>query len=342
MLDIRYEYILKVADTKSLSTAAKELYISQPALTKYINNMEAELGIKLFNRKTIPITLTYAGECFVKEARRILEIQHSLEKEMQELSAMKKGRLTIGISASRGEYWLPMMLPVFKKRHPGIEIKLVEGTYDYLEENVEKEHIDIALITASALTDNIETVVLSEEKIILVVSEKHHLLEGIDLSENSLDNLIYIAPEKLNGEDMISLLPGLGMARYQQKIIQKYNIRPNVILETSNVDTAFCLACTNMGIAFVPETCVTENFPEWFPVLCTVERPTITRSSVAIYKKGRPLSVAAKAFIDVAKDVLYSDCPAFKKPTREDYIKMRKTAAATSKIVAWLDHHVND
>lgn len=336
----KYEYIIKVAETKNISQAAKELFISQPALTKYINNIEQELGIKLFNRKTIPVTLTYAGERFVRKAEHIMEMQTSLEREMQELCEMKKGRLSIGVSASRGEYWLPLMLPMFKKKHPGIEIKLMENTYDYLEEYIEKEYIDIALITAPVQTDNVEKVVLSEEKILLAVSEKSKLLEGLDISENCLDDLIYIEPEKLNGEDMISLLPGLGMARYQKRIVQEYNVKPNTILETSNVDTAFCLACANMGVAFVPETCVVEKFPEWLPVLCTVERPAITRSSVAIYKKGRPLSSAAKAFLDIAKEVLHGDCPVFKKPTKEEYIRARKSMKEADTITAWLDRTI--
>ena len=65
MKTIRYDYVIKVAELKSISKAAEELYMSQPALTKAINNIEEEFGIQLFNRKIKPISLTYAGEIFV-------------------------------------------------------------------------------------------------------------------------------------------------------------------------------------------------------------------------------------------------------------------------------------
>ena len=334
---MKYDYIVRVAEAKSISQAAKELYISQPALTKYINNLEDELGVKLFNRKTIPLSLTYAGERFVKEAKRILEIQNALKTEMEDFSHMKKGRLTIGATASRAEYWLPLMIPVFRKKHPGIEIKLIEGSYDELEDMIENEKIDIGLITSLKPKGHMENIVLTEEKIVLAVSEKNHLLDGIDISENCMENLVYISPEKIDGADMISLLPGFGMTRYQREVMRKYDIKPNVVLETSSLEIAYYLACADFGIAFVPETCVAENFRVGIPVLCTIEKEVSSRTSVVIYKKGRQLSQAAKAFVDVARLVLYGDCPAFKHPTKEEFILARKKHNIEGTISDWLD-----
>jgi DNA-binding transcriptional LysR family regulator len=333
----KYQYVITIAETKSISKAAKELYMSQPALTKCINKLEEELGIKLFNRNVIPITLTYAGERFTEEARRILEIQNRLDKEMEDMSNMKKGRLAIGVSASRGEFWLPFILPVFRKKYPGIDLKIIEGNYSYLEEQLEKELIDLTLTASPVMSENVDFTVLTEERILLVASEKHPLVKGLDLSENSLDHLVYIEPARLNNEKFITLLPGQGITRLFHSLFELHNIKPNIVLETQNIDTVFKLACANFGLAFVPETCVSSNFPNWLPAICTIDQIPFTRKTMAMYKKGEYLSSIARAFIEVAKEVLYGDCPQFRRPTQEDFEMARREMLTNNPMKIWFN-----
>ena len=96
MIYSKYHYVAKVASLRSISKAAQELYISQPALTRVISNLEKELGVTLFNRSVIPLQLTYAGERYLEEAKRVLSIDESLRKELQEISEVKRGNLSIG------------------------------------------------------------------------------------------------------------------------------------------------------------------------------------------------------------------------------------------------------
>lgn len=333
----KYQYVITIAETKSISKAAKELYMSQPALTKCINKLEEELGIKLFNRSVIPITLTYAGERFTEEARRILEIQNRLDKEMEDISNMKKGRLAIGVSSSRGEYWLPFILPVFRKKYPGIELKVIEGNYAYLEEQLEKELIDIAFTASPVMSDTVDFTVLTEERILLVASEKHPLMKGVDLSRNSLDNLIYIEPARLNNEKFVTLQPGQGITRLFHNLFELHNIKPNIVLETQNIDTVFKLACANFGLAFVPETCVSTNFPDWLPAICTIDKIPFARKTMAMYKKGDYLSSIARAFIEVTIQVLHGDCPEFRRPTQEDFEKARREMLTNNPMKMWFN-----
>lgn len=333
----KYEYVIAIAKTQSISKAAAELYISQPALTKFITKLESELGVKLFNRGTIPITLTFAGEKFVEKAQKIIEIQHNLDKEMEEISKMQKGRLTIGVSASRGEGWLPFILPIFSRKYPNIELRIVEGSFSHLEKLMEQGAIDIVLIATPLDSDKLDYTVLTEERVYLIASSGHPFLRGVDLTKNSLDNPLFIDPRRLDGQDMICLFPGMGMRRILDDLCEIHDIQPNIVLETQSADTAYKLALAGVGLTFAPETCVTAYFPSYVPVICTIDKTPLSRKSVACYRKGSYLSLATKTFIDELRALLHSQCPKFVPPSQEQFEIIRSDLSRYSPITAWFE-----
>lgn len=321
---IRYDYVIKVAELRSISKAAQELYMSQPALTKAINNIEEELGAQLFNRKVKPLSLTYAGEVFVDKARRILKMQNEMLNDMQNVSNIKRAHLSVGISASRAEDYMPMILPIFKKKYPGVEISLEESPQETLEEKVFKENIDIAITSTPTKNPEVVSEVLATEQVVIVMAKDNPILEGVDISNNSLDNLVHLDPKKLEGADMISLSPGMSIYRFQEQMLENHNIHPNIVLKTVGVETAFYLACVNYGFAIVPEACVIDEFPRWLPVICTLEYPSVKRETTIIYKKDRPISLAGEKFIELTKKIVNSDCPFFAKPSQQEFEDARK------------------
>lgn len=329
---IRYDYVIKVAETRSISKAAQDLYMSQPALTKAINNIEEELGVQLFNRKIKPLSLTYAGEVFVDRARKILRLQDDMQNAMETISDIKKTRLAIGISASRAEDYMPAVLPIYKKIYPGVEIKLVECPQETLEEQVEKESIDIAILSTPTDNSSFVSEILDTEQIVIVMSKDNPILEGKDLSKTSLDNPLLLKPEDLKGADMISLSPGMNMFKFQKYLIEKYDIQPNIVLQTVSLETAFYMACVNYGFAIVPEVSVISEFPRWLPAICTLETPSLSRNTSIMYKKGRQLSLAAEKFIETTKKVTNSKCPFFARPSQKAFEDARKGVISNSDV----------
>ena len=119
-----YQYVISIAENASISKAAKELFITQPALTKYLNKLEADLGVRLFDRSISPLQITYAGELYVQEGRKIIEMHKRLNQQISEMSNMQRGRLTIGINSERGSWCLPVLVPEFRRLYPGSELKI--------------------------------------------------------------------------------------------------------------------------------------------------------------------------------------------------------------------------
>ena len=127
----QYDYILTVAEEKSISKAAKKLFISQPSLSQYINRIEKHLGVNLFDRSTTPLELTYEGELFIETALKIKQLNEQLKKKFDDITELKSGRLNIGLTPSKANNPLPIILPCFKKNYPNIELIITEASSSY-------------------------------------------------------------------------------------------------------------------------------------------------------------------------------------------------------------------
>ena len=118
----QFEYILAVVDSNNFEEAAEKCSISQSTLSTMIGRFEAEIGIKIFNRKSKPVTLTKEGNAIVQRLRIIdSEIGH-LKNTFQELKGEMKGELRIGVIPTIAPYLLPLFLQKFAQKFPGIEI----------------------------------------------------------------------------------------------------------------------------------------------------------------------------------------------------------------------------
>ena len=194
----KLKYIITIAELKSISKAANELFISQPSLSSILSNLEKELGVTLFNRSTSPLSLTYAGEKYIKIAKEILSLESNLKKELFDISNMKKGKLTVGIPSVRGTHVLPLILPKFKEKFPAMEIHLIEGDSNYLEECLFSGKVDLVLTSLPTNHKKINCELLYEEKIMLAC-KKGYLGEDYLLPNST--NVISL--EKLKDIDFI-------------------------------------------------------------------------------------------------------------------------------------------
>lgn len=303
----KLKYVITIAEEQSISKAAKRLYVSQPALTKHINNLEKELGIKLFDRTATPIHLTYAGELFLSRARQILAVEHQMQLEFEEIAAMRRGRLNIGIGSSRGYFWLPHLLPPFMKQYPGIDVKICEGTNSYFEESLSKGTLDIAFYALPIESADLDYEEICDERILLFASPEEEILEGLDISKASFKNPLYVDPHRLSGARFFRLPPGSGLYRTTEQIMARHGIKPGSVMELTNSDTAYALAAEGLGVTFSPESCYFyPNYPKK-PICCTVESPPFSRKIVAVYRKDTPLSPVKRNFIDLTKDIVLKE-----------------------------------
>lgn len=314
---ISLQYIVSVANFRSISKAAAHHYITQPAITKCINKIEMNLGIKLFDRSVIPIRLTYAGEKYIAGANKILSTKQDLDREMGEILKKKMDCVRLGIPSSRSTSWLPYILPSYRSAYPNVEVKIIEGTSKSLVTHLMSGTADICITSFPIDESRLAYERIVEEQIMLVIAHNHAIFENRSVT-NIPNMLRYIEPKILDRQNFITLTPNQGFYYAIHQIFKKHNINPVVVLETPNANTAYQLATKNMGItiASVKRALNNRSTPE--PIFCTADDPPFSRTLVASYKKDRELSTPTRNMIDMIKQ-LVNEHPSLKIPDFKVY-----------------------
>lgn len=298
-------YMLKIAEERSFSKAAKQLYITQPSLSHYIANLEKQLGVKLFDRTNSPLTLTDAGKLFAEKARNVLNQHDELLVQINEIASCKTGELTIGISSIRGANLLPQVLPVFCERFPGIEINLIQENSKELIELTCNGTTSLSILPLSEKPKLLEYVAIQQEELLVSLPPKHPLLpkavpqQGKRYPQISLALLKdepFIIPKKTN-----LLRPVIN------DLFNRAGFSPKILLETDCITTAYSLVTSGMGIGFWYST-LEGSYHTEPPVHCSLDYPSPVRTVAIAYKAGKYLSKAEHEFIAITKSVV-NPCP---------------------------------
>lgn len=293
------QYALQIAAEKNFSRAAEKLHIAQPSLSQQLSKLEKELGVLLFQRNTNSVELTHAGAAFMEKARSILDMVGQLTKEMEDISDMKKGKLIVGSLPITGSHVLPRVLPLFHNRYPGIEIHLVEDTTQVLEHLTAAGQTDLCLLTLPVQEPNLAYDNLLEEEIVLAVPSQHPLAARAANGEGQAAVTI----EELKKEPFIVLKRGQGFRQIAVELCQEHGFEPRIVFESSNIETVQSLVAAGMGIAFVPHMIAIGHGSTFKPVyLHLKERPS--RMLVVAHRKGRYMSKAAEAFLNVLREAM--------------------------------------
>lgn len=299
-------YVITIAQERNISKAAERLYVSQSTLTKSLNRLEEELGVKLFDRNVVPIPMTYAGECFIKKAKQILSLQSSITCELEEIMNFHRGRVRIGMGPGRNEFWTPHILPAFSRQYPNVEVRISLGGSKFLEQELLNGSLDLSIQYLPLVSDELTYTPITQERLLLAVPYGHPILEGKDLPQDSLLNPLLLPPESLNGQTFLFAPEGHGITQCTRQIFARYGIVPGRICRYTNCDLIYALACEGMGLAFVPDTCAL--YPAYYkqPVFCTVEDPPFTMTLAAAYGKHEELPSLARHFLDVTCGIVHS------------------------------------
>lgn len=285
--------MLMVAEERSFSKAAQKLYIAQPSLSQYIQKLEQQLGVQLFDRSTTPLRLTYAGELYIETAKHILDLKQQLSQQMEDIANLKKGRLTIGLSSFRTTYIMPKVLPLFHERFPGIEVILVEGTSSKLEGLALKGTTDISIMTLPVDEGLFSYNTIFTEEILVAVPPNHSRFHTY-----TSDKIIL---STLKDEPFVLLKQNQKLHQIVLNLCKQAGFAPKIILESESIEAAHALARAGMGITFVPATLTRFHKIVNPPLYFSLEELRPTRKVVAAYRKGRYISKAAEEFINIMK-----------------------------------------
>ncbi|WP_010255208.1 LysR family transcriptional regulator [Myroides injenensis] len=214
MFDFRLKVFYVVAQRGSFTKAAKELLISQPAVTKHIQEIESHYQTKLFLRNGMKINLTEAGELLYHYAEEIFSIYRNLDFDIHTLNAKMEGNLNIAASTTISQYVLPPMLAEFRKKVGDIHVELFSDNTAVVENSLLSKKIDVGLVEGNSKNPQIKYIDFIEDEIVLVCRAGNPLIHSGVIKPQELLNLSFLLREVGSGTlDVIeSSLNEIGMS----------------------------------------------------------------------------------------------------------------------------------
>ena len=183
----------------SFTKAAKELYISQPAVTKHINALEQDYNNRLFVRKGSSLELTEAGRILQYYGAKIEQIYNRLNFEIGILKDLHKGQLVIGASTTMTQYVIPPLMAQFHTRFKDIDIKLVNGNTEQIENALRNNELDLGIIEGQSKRKDFRYINFLRDEVVLVAKNSHTLAKRGELTLEELKSYPLLMREKGSG-----------------------------------------------------------------------------------------------------------------------------------------------
>lgn len=247
-------YLIAIAEEKSISKAADRLYMAQSSLSQFLQTLESSLDSKLFVRTSRGVRPTEAGNIMLKYAYATLAEYHRTQDEIQDLKDLKSGSVILGISGFRGSYLLPPVLNAFKLDYPGIRVQIVEQNSMALEQMLLNGEIDVALLVLPVSDSRIQPTFVMNDEICLIAHENHPIM-GFARKFPANNQTTSRIPRYVNLTDAIRYEFFLSdydtiLGREARRIFNKNGLQPITCNESLTALMAAALGAAGHGLAF--------------------------------------------------------------------------------------------
>lgn len=289
------QYAVLLSQTRNFSQVADQLGISQPSLSKQILSLEAELGIKLFDRNHSPMTVTPAGEYFIQEARELLYKEDQLYKGLDRFKSGENGRLVIGVTPFRSLYLMPSIVRRVKARYPGVQVVLHEANSTQLRKEVAEGKYDFAVVNLPVDDSVLDAVPIEPDTLVLAVPASMQAL----LPENAGTAIDFASVREL---PFVVLGQSQELRQLFDKLCAAAEFHPNIAAEVVGVTTAWAMAHAGVGAALLPLQFVSSQHFDENLILLTIQDNTYIRQPAIVTRRGQYLSDYARYAMELLQE----------------------------------------
>ena len=295
MADRRLQVFHAVAKHLSFTKAAEALFMTQPAVTFQIKQLEEHFNTRLFDRAHGRIALTSTGTLALEYAERILTLSAELETRLKEMSGQVAGPLLIGASTTIAEFLLPQVLGEFKTRHPAVVPRLFVANSEAVQARVAERTLDIGFIEGDSHLPSLVTDVCCDDELHVVCAPTHPLAQMKSVTPKSLTEHAYISRE-----------PGSGTREVIDHYLEKAGVPPDalqMVMELGSPEALKGLVATGLGYAIMSRATVAKETQLGQLVQIPLS-PRLKRQLAVVYAKERFHSRLVSGFVQFAKERL--------------------------------------
>lgn len=291
MADRRLQVFHTVAKQLSFTKAADILFMTQPAVTFQVKQLEEHFNTRLFERSHGKIALTPAGEVVRDYADRILALSAELETRMAELSGEVGGALVVGASTTIAEFMLPRLLGEFKSKYPRVQARLVVGNSETIENRVADHSLDVGLIESPPHLAGLHSQICCEDEMVVIVAPNHELASSKTVAPQQLAQLPYVSREV-----------GSGTREFADEYLRRAGIISddlNTVMELGSPEAVKGIVETGLGFGIVSQATVSKEVRLGALVAIPLE-PRLVRVMSMVYPKEKFRSRLLTTFLEFA------------------------------------------
>ena len=284
--------ILKAIATEgSFKRAADSLYVSQPAVSLQVQNLERQVSVPLFDRGGRRAQLTEAGHLLLNYGEKILNLCEETCRAIEDLQNLQGGTLIVGASQTTGTYLLPRMIGMFRESYPDVAVQLHVHSTRRTAWSVAKGQVDLAIIGGEVpgeLQDALVSVPYAEDELALVLPPSHVLAQTETIDRDDLYKLQFIS---LDAQSTIR--------KVIDQVLSRYGIetaRLKVEMELNSIEAIKNAVQAGLGAAFVSVSAIEKELKAGLLHRARIQDVVIRRILMVIYNPNRYRSKAAEAF----------------------------------------------
>ena len=252
MIDQRFcKYIKTIAQYHSFSKAAQVLYVSQPALSRFVKKVEDELGVALFDRDTIPLRLTLAGKRYLEYVDQFQALERNMRQEFSAMGKQAFSRLTIATLPLLGIYVLPRIVPDFAEQFPSVDQKIVECSSTEILKQLEHDDVDLVLTNLKPENPHLRYERLMGDPVVLAMRYDDELRQRYPDCGNNLEPPIPADLSQFQNQTLIVLRAWQNMRIVAETICQHYSFTPRRVVEVPSLPSALSLVGCGRGMTFI-------------------------------------------------------------------------------------------
>ncbi len=310
-MTVEMEYVYVVYQEKSFSKAAQKLFVSQSAVSAMVRKAEAKIGCQLFDRSTIPLTITKEGEYYIRCAEQFMRLEKNMDAYFRDMADIKTGHLSVGSSSFFCAYLLAGLLKRFKNKYPGVSVEIHEGNIRELGAGLFDDSIDLLLEAAIPADDKVERYLFDYEEIILAVPGEYEVNKRLREYQMTFEQArdgaftgkdIPSVPMKVFKDcPFILLKEENDIWRRSKELCENAGFEPRVELYLDQIMTAFYVAKSGSGITFIRSSLLSLVSETDALVYYKIGDPLARRGIFLTRKRGRYMTKAMEAFLSLCR-----------------------------------------
>ena len=281
------EVFLAIARAHSYRQAAEALHTSQPGLSQHVQELEGELGVRLFDRLSRGVVLTEAGRLLEERAQRVFATLTDVREVLRELQGLQRGSLLVGASTTPGIYVLPAVIGEFRRRHPGIDLRLRIANSRVIEEAIRAHEVDLGVVGGHGLAPGEECLAAGlVDELVLIVSPRHRWARRRE-----------VAPADLADEPLLVREEGSATRRVTERALEQAGVGWRASMELNHTEAIKQAVMAGLGVAFVSVHAVRGEVASRRLAPLRLRGLRIQRHFHVIHSEARTLSAGARALV---------------------------------------------